>query len=49
MAVKSFVTLSPGPHPDFQVVAEGEEERDHQYEDEIRDGTRKTRICFESG
>ncbi len=36
----------PGPDPDVQVVVEGQEERNHQHENKIRNGTRKTRICF---
>ena len=39
----------PGPDPDVQVVAEGQEERNHQHENKIRNGTRKTRICFQPG
>jgi hypothetical protein len=36
----------PGPDPDVQVVVEGQEERNHKHENKIRNGTRKTRICF---
>ena len=38
----------PRPHHDVQVASEGQKERNHQHEDEIRNGSRETRICFKS-